>query len=352
MNSLQSHEKSDRVKWIAVAVALLLLLGAVGAVIGLGAKHNGWFSVPEDDPSEGGMEIESDASGSGITLMSVQIPRARFAEYGIATIADSAYTLTATVTPDDAENKKVTYSVAWSNPSSEWASGKTVTEYVTVAQESEGSLKATLTCLKAFGEKVVVKVVSQANSSATATADVHYKQRTSSYILYLSESGNAFESFSLSNTGIKTSALKADFGKSYNLSFFVTVKKTTVYTKENDDTVTKVVFTPSSAFKSAITGAGLSDTTVTEKTANLTSLSGSVSGILDSAFGQAIYASSAANKNNLIEGLKSFAGTAYTVALYNGASKVAEFTLTVDSSVISGQKMAEGLKLDKTEIVF
>ena len=89
-------------------------------------------------------------------------------------MAESAYTLTATITPDDASNKAVDWSVAFVNPSSAWATGKTVTDYVTVTPTSDGALTANVECKQAFGEQIVVTVVSRDNAEATATCTVDY----------------------------------------------------------------------------------------------------------------------------------------------------------------------------------
>ena len=64
--------------------------------------------------------------------MSAKIAPVAYAANGISAQADSAYKLTATVTPADAMNKAVDWSIAWVNGNGTFASGKTVTDYVTV----------------------------------------------------------------------------------------------------------------------------------------------------------------------------------------------------------------------------
>ncbi len=348
-NTGKSNNKGKIIACIIAAVLALTL--AMGLIFGLTRNRVELPTVNSNIElaGDGGAEFET-ASGSGISIVAAQIPREQFGEYGIMTIADSAYTITATLTPADAENKKVTYTAAWSNPSSSWATGKNVSDYVTITQETDGALKATLTCKQAFGEKIVVTCKSQANTSATATADLHYKQRTTGYSLKITGLGNTLN---LATTGTKTAGFKANFNQTAGSTFAVTVNKSEVYTKENTDSVTKVVITPTSGFTSAITGAGLSASTVTAQTITLNSSSGTLAGFLDSTFGTGIYASSASNRNKLINALKGFTAVAYNIEIYNGSTKVADgLTLTIDSSVISGQKVVESLQLDHTEIVF
>ena len=89
--------------------------------------------TPEEDQTleEGGMQI-GEAQGSGIKVMSKTITAAEYEEYGISPMAESAQQLTATITPEDATNKAVDWTVRFKDASSEWATGKTVTDYVTV----------------------------------------------------------------------------------------------------------------------------------------------------------------------------------------------------------------------------
>ena len=114
---------------------------------------------------------------NGIKLMSATIAPEDYEEYGVAATAESAMTLTATITPANATNKKVDWSVAWVNASSTWATGKTVTDYVTVTTATDGALTATVSCLKAFGEQITVKVASRENATKAASCTVDYVKK-------------------------------------------------------------------------------------------------------------------------------------------------------------------------------
>ena len=73
-------------------------------------------------------------------------------------------TLTATVLPETAENKKVDWSVEWDNKENT----TDVTEYVTVTPSADGSTPATVTCYKAFTGNIIITVTTRENGySAT-----------------------------------------------------------------------------------------------------------------------------------------------------------------------------------------
>lgn len=93
------------------------------------------------------------------------------------TAAYDSVTLTATVKPDTATNKTVDWSVAFVNPSSAWASGKSATDYVTVTPTSDGSTTATVQCLKDFGEQIKITVTSRDNENAKASCTVDFRKR-------------------------------------------------------------------------------------------------------------------------------------------------------------------------------
>lgn len=161
-----------------------LLSLVLGAVIGVGCyriaeqvteRHNSVIKM-ETPLNESGA-ILTVAENKGIKLATAELPSSEYDEYGISAQAESAYTLTATITPSYASNKAVDWSVAFANASSTWASGKTVTDYVTVTPTSDGALTAIVENIKDFGEQILVKVTSRDNPSAEATCTVDYAKR-------------------------------------------------------------------------------------------------------------------------------------------------------------------------------
>lgn len=132
---------------------------------------------PEEHNTFDGLELSNSIDSNGVSLFSAVIAREEYAAYGITPYADTAYTLTATVLPAEATNKAVDYTVDWKNPTSAWASGKNVTEYVNVAQTSDGSLTATATCFKPFEEPIVITCTSRDNPSAQSYVNSNYIKR-------------------------------------------------------------------------------------------------------------------------------------------------------------------------------
>ena len=133
----------------------------------------------------------------GIQLYSARLPRATYAANGISETADSAYTLTAEVFPDYASDKSLDWSVAWQVPDSEWASGKTVTDYVTIMPNKDGGNIAVCACLQDFGEPVNITVSSRSNPLVFGVVAVNYYQRVKSLSYSFSLDGetvNAVES--------------------------------------------------------------------------------------------------------------------------------------------------------------
>ena len=144
-----------------------------------------WFgSGQTDDESVGDEEINDTSGavinapeGNGVLMSVARMAQADYAAYGVSPHAETAYTVTATVVPSTADDKSLDRSVAWSNGVSEWASGKNVTDYLTVTPVSGGAASATLACLQPFGEQITVKCTSRQNPDASATCTVDYYKR-------------------------------------------------------------------------------------------------------------------------------------------------------------------------------
>lgn len=184
-----NYNKSNKgLRAIAVFLAIVLVLAAVVGVI---AYFSDWFTdwskfqpeqqeeqLPANENGETASgAFVSEGESNGIKMMTAKIAAADYDEYGISPMAETAYQLRAVLEPSDAYNRAVDWVVAFVNPSSAWATGKTVTDYVTVTPTSDGALTANVECLKPFGEQIKVTVTSRENNEATADCMVDYVKR-------------------------------------------------------------------------------------------------------------------------------------------------------------------------------
>lgn len=183
--------KSTGWKILSLFLALIIVAGVITGVVFWDRGNivfnpieqeqpNDEDETPDDgqDEDDGGAVIE-EGEASGMKLMSMKIAPENYAEYGISPMADTAYQLTATITPENATNKAVDWTIAFVNAESEWATGKTVTDYVTVTPTADGALTANVECLQAFGEQVRVTVTSRDNTAVKANATVDYTEKLS-----------------------------------------------------------------------------------------------------------------------------------------------------------------------------
>lgn len=340
---------------IAVALALILVGGVCG---GLLQHHYKWGEEPkveepggEEKPGEdssGGGEVSTEAGVShGIRLAAVKLASSEYEAYGVSAQAETAYTLTATITPSDAANKAVDWTIAFKNASSEWATGKTVTEYATVTPSADGALTAVVENIAAFGEQITVKATSRDNSEAYATCTVEYLQRTTGYAFAIH--GNFHYEVSSTKT---TASITPNFSSTPMGGATLTVNKSEVYTRTNDEKAEYFTMKPTEEFKSAITSAGLTASALKEYSG--TGASHESINFFDKVWGEALYGSDNAKKNALIEAIDGFDGNAYEVTMYTtqDGSKLATFYVTLDASTILGQKGVESVTVDDTEIVF
>lgn len=177
-----SYRNNSSKVWNGIlAVLLVLVLAGAAALVGVlsdGFKNWDKFKPEEEQTEEGGAVI-TEGESHGMKLMSTRIAPEDYDEYGISPMAETAYLLTATITPANATNKAVDWTIAFVNAESEWATGKTVTDYVTVTPTADGALTANVECLQAFGEQVRVTVTSRDNTSVKANATVDYTEKLS-----------------------------------------------------------------------------------------------------------------------------------------------------------------------------
>lgn len=161
----------DKIKWILTLIAFILVALTLAGII------CGWFTpktdetAPEEEKTESSF-IVTPTSTDKISLSSKLISAEDFAVYAIPPTAESSFVLTATVEPADAFNQNVDFSVSFVNPDSEWAKGKTATDYVKTTAVSGSKNSATVSCVSAFAEQIKVTATSRDNgASASCVCD-------------------------------------------------------------------------------------------------------------------------------------------------------------------------------------
>ena len=238
-------EKNKTIKRLSsVLFAVLLIAALILSVLTKGFTD--WRfgkELPVSESLNSNVVITPQESDGGIRLMADFEP-------GITQDDEIDYeseplTITATVSPDNsADNTGLDWSMAFKNPSSAWATGKTLSDYMTLTPsgtDAAGSKKVSVKCLKPFGEQVVITATSQDNPEVTASCTADFAQRIESATLKFGDlnvnlGGDTNVKWELNPNG-------AGVGGATN----VTTEKSDVYTLAEDFTYT-VTLTSNNGF--------------------------------------------------------------------------------------------------------
>ncbi len=176
---------------ILIGIVVVVLL--VGLVLGLMA-----YFKPADDPEQDKTTDTTDATDtteavgdvvgmetldSDVKVLSSDTVYPMPAKMMFRTVsalsatASEGVTVNATIKPDTAVNKNVTWQISWENPNEAFASGKNASDYISVTPIASGSSTATITCLQPFGSTIQVSVISESNPGVFATLTVDYEKR-------------------------------------------------------------------------------------------------------------------------------------------------------------------------------
>lgn len=191
----QENKSKSWLKWVGIILAAIL------AMVGIFAVFAKLFAKDEETPIEsdsGGAVIETQ-NADNVKLTLAKLSASEYADYSVSAAAESAYTVTATVLPEDATDKTLTLTFDWVDPDSEWASGKAVGEYFAATKSSDNVWA--LSVNKAFGEQIGITVTtsnyvdgdtSDENLALKATCTVDYVKRVQSVSLSSSPSTYVF----------------------------------------------------------------------------------------------------------------------------------------------------------------
>lgn len=165
-----TNEKKQKVlKITAILLAVLTILTA--GIIGI------CYSVKNDVPTVSTAELQGEPDFEYSEPKVYNMPKAMaFTAKTLAAAQANGQTvdvkIQASVTPWDAANQQVDYSIAWGAAPTH---GKeAVTDYVTVTQDSDGSLTATISCKKAFGGDKIIVTVTTRDGGFTANCTVSF----------------------------------------------------------------------------------------------------------------------------------------------------------------------------------
>ena len=86
----------------------------------------------------------------------------------------ASHTLTATVLPEDSNNKLVDWTMSWQYTNEEFEQANSVEEYASLTSEGDGSNVATITIKKAFANHPILIKVTTRDGGLTATCIVKY----------------------------------------------------------------------------------------------------------------------------------------------------------------------------------
>ena len=178
-NELYEHKRSDTVKWVLTLIAFIVVGVMLAGII------CGWFEKDDAEEELAGVPAYSFIVGNGegnrMSLTSVRN----------SAVTGESVTITATVEPDnEAENTGVDWTATWKNAESVWASGKSVSDYVTLTPGGEdyaASKSVTLENLQPFAEQIVVKATARDDPEITATCTADYAQKPVNFSLSFGE---------------------------------------------------------------------------------------------------------------------------------------------------------------------
>lgn len=178
-NELYEHKRSDTVKWVLTLLAFILVGVMLAGII------LGWFEKDDAEEEQAGAPaysfIVGNSEGNRMSLTSVRN----------SAVTGESVTITATVEPDnEAENTGVDWTATWKNAESVWASGKSVSDYVTLTPggaDYAASKRVTLENLQPFGEQIIIKATARDDPEITATCTADYAQKPVNFSLSFGE---------------------------------------------------------------------------------------------------------------------------------------------------------------------
>lgn len=176
-------EKGGIKKFFSGLLALVVLGGATLGGLELWGhgkqKPSNWFKAAEEVKAIdllAGNVLMGEKEVNGLSLRAYALSAEEYAENGVSEEAENAVKIKVNFTPANTTDKRLRASLSFKNAESTWASGKTVTDYVTASVNQQEIL---LTCTEAFGSQIELRIDTN-HENIYATVSVDYIARPES----------------------------------------------------------------------------------------------------------------------------------------------------------------------------
>ena len=151
----------NKTLFISIIAVLLVAILSV-TLVACNTQNAGNNPVSSVDNGEITNDFSAEVENTQFVKLSMGVA------YAAAENGSVSKTITATVLPATAVNKSVDWSVEWGS-----TNAATVTDYVTVTPDSDGSTSATVTCHQAFSGNILVTVTTR-ESGYTASCVITF----------------------------------------------------------------------------------------------------------------------------------------------------------------------------------
>ena len=239
------------------AVAAIGLAAVVAAGVCLGAIFTrGNTAAPEDF----GQQMQVTPSGNDNGLLSLAAVTTQNED------GQTVQQITATVTPSDALNAIVDWSIAWGETQGSWGSGSQgdISDYLTITPTSDGALTAEVECLAPFGTQAIITANIRGYEEISDTCTVDYVQKyeaaTAQFNFTHTDTSKNFSWNVSESTNSIAFPLVDSFDElsGYTSSHTVTAVYSDVYTKAVVPSSIEIQFGGTPQYRNALTRAGLS----------------------------------------------------------------------------------------------
>lgn len=189
---------------LTVVIAAIVVLGVGFGVYGTDVSK--WFKpdvVKNDvvDPT-----VIRNVASNGVALTS--------GDAVVQSDGTVSKTLTATVTPANVDDVAFDWSISFADPGCEWASGMTVTDYVTLAV-ADDTMSANISLVAPFGAQIVVRATLRSDADLYAECTVDYLKHVAKIDIGFSNSSDVY-------FGSDTTDREYVFGQSSRLVYKMT----------------------------------------------------------------------------------------------------------------------------------